>query len=125
MSRIWARSCALSGSNSTTGGSWATSVRTWPGVGGDQREPDDGPAAAAEDVCRCAAGYREQPVHVVGLLLRRHVLAGILAAAAARTTRVVGHDRVLASQCAGEPGEAGAVHREPIISSSGPVPRRS
>lgn len=50
-------------------------------------------------------------MHVVGLLLGRHVLAGILAAAAADTTRVVGHDRVLASQCAGEPGEAGAVHR--------------
>jgi hypothetical protein len=31
MSWIWARSCALSGSSSITGGSWATSVRTWPG----------------------------------------------------------------------------------------------
>src|ERR1035441_2872312 len=101
MSWIWWRSWALSDSNSTTGGSWATSLRTWPGcavtraspasgpapprcggappahgagVRGDRGDPADGPAAAAEDVRRLAAEGRQQAVHVVGLLLGRDIL---------------------------------------------------
>jgi hypothetical protein len=81
------------------------------GVGGDQREPHHGPAAAAEDVRRFPAEHRQQPVHVIGLLLGRHILADVFAAAVADAARVVRYDRMLAGQRAGEPGEAGAVHR--------------
>ena len=81
------------------------------GVGGDQRQPDDGSTAAAEDIRRFAAEHRQQAVDVVGLLLGRHVFGGVLAAAVANATRVVGHDGVVAGERAGESGEAGAVHR--------------
>jgi hypothetical protein len=82
------------------------------GVGGDQREPDDGPAAAAEDVRRLAAEHRQQAVDVAGLLFGRHILGGVLAGAIADATRVIGHHGVAVSEGAGEPGEAGAVHRQ-------------
>src|ERR1035441_6442680 len=129
---IWARTCSRSGSNSITGGSWATSVRTWPGWavtsaspttappllpkpraggGGARPDPDAGPAAAAEDVGRLPAEHRQQAVDVVGLLFGRHILGGVLAGAVADATRVIGHHRVAVGERAGKPGEAGAVHR--------------
>jgi hypothetical protein len=95
------------------------------GVGGDQRQPDGGPAAAADHRRRPAAERGQQTVHVVGLLAGRHVLAGVLAAAVADAARVIGHHGVVAGERAGEPGEAGLSIGEPIMSSSGPVPRRS
>lgn len=61
-----------------------------PRVGGDQREPDDGSAAAAKDVRRLAAERGQQAVDVVGLLLGRHIFAGVLAAATG-----AGRDRLL------------------------------
>src|SRR5450755_1028731 len=110
MSSIRARTCALSGSNSTTGGSWATSVRTWPGWAVRARARRRLPAAA-EYVRRFAAERGQQAVHVVSLLLGRHVMGGVLAAAVAGAARVVRHDGVVVGERAGESGEAGAVHR--------------
>jgi hypothetical protein len=81
------------------------------GVGGDQREPDDGSAAAAEDVRRLVAERGQQAVDVVGLLFGRHVLGDLLEAAVADAARVVGHDGVVVGERVGEWGEAGAVHR--------------
>jgi hypothetical protein len=81
------------------------------GVGGEQREPDDGSAAAAEYVRRFAAERGQQAVHVVGLLLGRHVMGGVLAAAVAGAARVIRHDGVVVGERAGESGEASAVHR--------------
>jgi len=51
------------------------------GVGGDHGEPDDGIAAAAEDVGRAAPERGQQAVNVAGLLFGRYVLAGVLTGA--------------------------------------------
>ena len=61
------------------------------GVGGDQREPDNDATAAAEDLGQAPAERGQQAVYVVGLLLRRHVLGGVVAAAVADAARVVRH----------------------------------
>jgi hypothetical protein len=81
------------------------------GVGGDQREPDHGSAAAAKEVCRFTAERRQQPVDVVGLLGGRHIVGGVRAAAVGDAARVVGHHGVAVGERAGQWGEATAVHR--------------
>jgi hypothetical protein len=81
------------------------------GVGGDQRKPDHGAAAAAKDVRRAAAERRQQPLDVLGLLGGRHILGGVLAAAVGDAARVIGRHGVAVGERAGQWGEPAAVHR--------------
>src|ERR1035441_3558885 len=111
MSWIWSRSWALSDSNSTTGGSWATSLRTWPGCAVTRASPTTAPPLLPKTYAgsppradsrrgtsaACCSGVTSWP--------------GVLAAAVADAPRVVGHDGVVAGHRGGEPGKTGAVHR--------------
>src|SRR5262249_19858979 len=110
MSWIWARTCSRSGSTSITGGSWATSARTWPGWAVTSASPTTAPPLlpnTSAGPLPSAASSR----HVMGLLLGSHLLIAVLAAAVADATRIVGHEGIAADERVGKPGEAGAVHR--------------
>src|SRR5690349_7141575 len=96
MSWIWSRTWSRPGSRSTTGGLVGDQGADVGRVGGDQGEPDDGAAAAAEDAGWAAVERGQQAVDVVGLLFGRDVLGGVLAGAVADAARVVGDHRVAA-----------------------------
>ena len=79
------------------------------GMLGHQHESGDRTAAASEDVHRPHVERRDQPVHVISVLLGRRLLGGVGPLAAPDAARVVGHHRPV-PEMSGQSGEAGRVH---------------
>jgi hypothetical protein len=80
-------------------------------VAGDQGEPGDGAAAAAEHVRRGGAEGAEDRGDVVGPQLRRGVLLRIVEGAVRDPPRVRGDDRVVGGHGLGQRRELGRRHR--------------
>ena len=80
------------------------------GVPGDQREPGDRAAAAAEDLRGPAADRLQHPPYVVGQQVGLGILVAIVDGAAAEASGIVGHDGVVVGEQRCDRGETGAVH---------------
>jgi hypothetical protein len=86
----------------------------------DERERVDRAAAAREHVHRPVRDRRDEPVQVVGVLVRCRLGGAVGAAAALRAARVVGDDRPV-GDVAGERANPAAPIGEPIINRTGAV----
>ncbi len=111
MSSVFARCAAASGSSSSSGGSCATSVRTRPGMPGDQRQPRHRATAGSEDVRGLGTQRIEHGGDVVGAQLGRGVLLGVVDRAGGDTPRVVGDDGVVGRERVGQRREFRRRHR--------------
>jgi hypothetical protein len=106
-----------------TGGSNATRVRTFSGLGGGQLEADQAGDAVGEHVGRPGADRGQDPLGVVGVDLDQLVGGRPVELAAGHAPRVVGHHRPAGGEPPGQDRVEPGVGRHPgNDQQQGPVP---